>query len=215
MADIWRAARDGNLAEVERLVGEDPSRVNAKQECSMATPLSSAAEEGHIEVVRLLLDQGAAINEQEDYGSTAVLCASQQGHTPVVELLLERGADPTLPDGDGSTSLMTASDQGHLGVVRLLLDHPSAKTTIDNRDEFGETALLKACRSGRGGVARALLQSGADPTIADNDGLTPVAIAKRVPDTYDISADGRRTCVAALKVRCSHQRILSSTLLIR
>jgi ankyrin repeat protein len=34
---------------------------------------------------------------------------------------------------------------------------------------------------GRGGVVRALLESGADPTIADNDGTTPMAIAKQDP----------------------------------
>jgi ankyrin repeat protein len=34
---------------------------------------------------------------------------------------------------------------------------------------------------GRGGVVRALLESGADPTIADKDGTTPMAIAKQDP----------------------------------
>jgi hypothetical protein len=51
---------------------------------------------------------------------------------------------------------------------------------------------------------QALLESGADPTIADNDGTTPMAIAKQDPDDDDIecgaSAEGRRECVAALKV---------------
>jgi hypothetical protein len=86
--------------------------------------------------------------------------------------------------------------------VRVLLGHPSAKANINRRDDVGKTALWEACRMGRGGVVRALLGSGADPTIASNDGTTPLAIAKQDPDDVDagISAEGRRECVAALEV---------------
>jgi hypothetical protein len=126
----------------------------------------------------------------------------------VVRLLLERGADPTIAADGGWSPLMTASLNGRLETVRLLLDHPSVKTSINHRGRGGRTALWCACLKGRGGVVRALLESVADPTVARNDGTTPTATAKEVPqqgagvpEHLKTSAEGRRECVAALEVR--------------
>jgi ankyrin repeat protein len=58
-----------------------------------------------------------------------------------------------------------------------------------------------ACFRGLEGVVKALLESGADVTIANNLGMTPMAIAKQFAPHPSASAGGRRKCVAALKVR--------------
>jgi hypothetical protein len=106
---------------------------------------------------------------------------------------------------------MHATEQGHLDVVRLLLGHHRARAAINQRDNGGATALWKACRIGRRGVVvRALLESGADITIANNNGITPVAIAVEPPHASHISARGRRECVAARKVRVALHRIFSA-----
>jgi uncharacterized protein len=199
-ARTHNAATDGDLAEVERLVEEDPGLVNAKLQAGGLTPLINASVEGHVSVTRLLLDKGAAIDYRDGDGRIALHRACFKDRTPVVRLLLERGADPTLTGPDGLSPLTIASREGHLEVVRVLLGHPSARTTIQHRSETDETALSAACLMGRGGVVRALLEGGADPTIATEDGRTPMAIAK-VPDGDDVCADGRRECVAALEVR--------------
>jgi hypothetical protein len=204
MGGIWRAAKNGDFAEVERLLGQDPGLLNAKEEevHPSRTPLMGASARGHVGVVRWLLDQGAALNEQGANGCTALALACSEGRTPVVKLLLEEGADPTIVMIAGSTPLIAASDHGHLEVVRLLLAHPGGKATINNFDRDGETALWRACFFGHGAIVRGLLESGADPTIADNDGTTPMAIAKQpVGVPTDRSAEGRRECVAALEVR--------------
>jgi uncharacterized protein len=148
------------------------------------------------------LNNGAAINEREDSsGCTALYYACFHDCPAVVVLLLERGADPTIANHNGHTPLMNAACGPWDGeVVRLLLGHPSGKTTIDHRDERGRTALGEACHNGRGGIVRALLESGADATLADKHGATPMAIAQRDPEHGSISAEGRRLCVAALQV---------------
>jgi ankyrin repeat protein len=88
--------------------------------------------------------------------------------------------------------------------VRCLLDHPSAPAVINRRDDSGATPLWAACREGRGDVARLLLERGADPTIANEDGTTPMAIAKDRPEFDWVSAKARRDCVAALTVSSPH-----------
>jgi ankyrin repeat protein len=197
--DICWAARQGDMPAVERLVGQDPGLLDAKDGAGW-TPLMNASMEGHVGVVQWLLDKGAAINERAELRQTAVWLACYYGRLDVTRLLVERGADPTGAGYTGSTPLMMASARGHLEVVRFLLALPSAKISIKHRDISGQTALWCACQTGRGGVVRALLESGADPTIPSNNGTTPMAIAKQ-PHPVAIHAEGRRECVAALEVR--------------
>jgi uncharacterized protein len=198
---IWGAAFFGDRAEAQRLVGQDPGLLNARN-FSGRTPMMVASLEGRVGVVLLLLDKGAAINVRDASGWTALYLACFKGHHPMVRLLLERGADPTIADQWGTIPLITASSQGHLEVVRSLLGRPSGKATLNHRSRRGETALWQACMYGRGGVVRALLESGADPTIASDNGDTPMAVAKLdgvIPK--GATAEGRRECVAALEVR--------------
>jgi ankyrin repeat protein len=204
MTSIWEAAREGDVCEVERLLGQDPSLLNAKDGNS-CTPLMHASSTGKVGVLRWLLDKGAAIDDQQTDGSTALWDACSEGHLAVVMLLLERGGDPTIPAQDGLTPLIIACLRDRREVVRFLLGHPGVKATINHRDVHGQTALLNACFGGNGAIVRALLESGADPTIARNNGTTPMAVAKQyvAPEfaMAGITAKGRRECVAALKVR--------------
>jgi ankyrin repeat protein len=199
--DIWEAAQAGDLAEVERLAGQDPGLLDSREDPLGRTPLGYASREGHMGVVRWLLDAGAAIDGQDLRGDTALGWACSGGHLPVVKLLLERGADPTIADESGLTPLMDAiTIDGRLEIVHLLLDQQRVKDTINHRDDVGKTALNSACYFGRVGEVRALLESGADPTIATNSGRTPRAAAEE-PFPDETLTEGRRECVAALKVR--------------
>jgi hypothetical protein len=198
---IWKAARAGDVGEVERLLGHDPGLVNAVRRAGGRTPLICASEEGHVGLVRWLLDKGAAIDQQHAVGGTAMRFACSHGRLPVVRLLLERGADPTIATRGGSTPLGAAAFGGHLEVVRVLLGHPSAKATVNHRADYGVTVLWLVCFIGRGEIVRALLERGADPTIANDHGITPMAATKEPHPNPIISAEGRRECEAALKVR--------------
>jgi hypothetical protein len=130
-----------------------------------------------------------------------VYLASSYGHAPVVRLLVERGADPTITGILGATPLNEACSGGHLEVVRSLLGHPRADIIVSQRKRCDGTALYRACTWGRVDIVRLLLKSGADPTIPEWNGTTPMAIAKKVTPRLKAGiAEGRRECVAALEV---------------
>src|SRR5262245_65794121 len=56
-----------------------------------------------IEVARLLIAAGAAINRRCEHGRTALQMAAAWGHLDVVQLLIQHGADPTIRDDEGMT----------------------------------------------------------------------------------------------------------------
>ena len=56
------------------------------------SPLHEASREGNTELVKQLLDDGAPLDEKDEYGHTALMVASLEGHTEVVKLLLDKGA---------------------------------------------------------------------------------------------------------------------------
>ncbi|TRM57323.1 ankyrin repeat-containing domain protein, partial [Schizophyllum amplum] len=57
------------------------------------TPLHRAAEDGHLELARLLVDHGADIEAQEEEGRTPLHLTAEGGHCEVARFLIDKGAD--------------------------------------------------------------------------------------------------------------------------
>lgn len=80
-----------------------------------------ASELGHIEVVKLLLDNSANLKAKRiSDGLTALIIAANKGHDDIVKLLIEMGADVNEKSHQGTTPYMTAYSQGHEEVVKIL-----------------------------------------------------------------------------------------------
>jgi ankyrin repeat protein len=78
------------------------------------TPLIFAAREGDIESAKALLDAGAKINAQSEYGWTPLLTAVNNRNYKLAALLLERGADPSIANKGGWTPLYLATDNRNI-----------------------------------------------------------------------------------------------------
>ena len=85
--------------------------------------LRIASIKGYVDIVKLLLENGANVDKKEPYGITGLMSASWNGHTKIVRLFLEKGADVNASDIDGVTSLMVASWSGYSDVVNLLIEN--------------------------------------------------------------------------------------------
>ena len=83
--------------------------------------LIPASELGHIDVVKLLLDNGANLKVQRrSDGVTALIIAAYKGHADIVKLLIDKGANVNEKSHKGTTPYMTASSEGHAEVVKIL-----------------------------------------------------------------------------------------------
>ncbi|KAE9008954.1 hypothetical protein PR002_g15743 [Phytophthora rubi] len=149
------------------------------------SPLLASSMNGHSEIARLLLDHGAAVNQQvpttvgtetslstdNSRGSTALILASRYGHADVVALLLLRQADYTLVDGTTDTSpLLSACERGHeecaLLLLRAMTSESKPPLSIDTETEKwqvpnhqGFTPLHFAAANGLLHVCNALLSA--------------------------------------------------------
>ena len=68
-------------------------KAGADLELGASTPLMEAAQEGHLDLVKYLLENGALVNAQTGTGDTALTYACENGHTDVADLLLQYNAE--------------------------------------------------------------------------------------------------------------------------
>ncbi len=109
------------------------------------SPIQYAAIAGQANVVKILLDNGASVNEKNSKGETLLLLAASRGHLAVVKLLLERGADVNMADNNNERPLHVAANQGHPKVVQALIESGANRTLLNND---GNTPLQEAINGG-------------------------------------------------------------------
>lgn len=103
------------------------------------TPLSRAAGQGHLAIVKLLLEQGARLDfvEEGSEGQTPLFAAAYESHTEIAQLLLDARADPNWRDQDGWTCLHASYDQPAL--IRAICEKGA---NIDAQSDDGTTLYL-------------------------------------------------------------------------
>lgn len=117
-AQLMAAALLGDLGAARALlaagVRPDAFKGLGDKRNGYTSVLAVAAREGHAEIVRALLDQGASV-DQGYHSATALLAAAERGHAEIVSTLLAAGAT------NGRLALAGAAERGHLAVLEALL----------------------------------------------------------------------------------------------
>ena len=175
------AARAGDADRVRSLLEQDAD-VHAR-DATGATALVAAAYGNHLDAARALIEAGADVNAKDETQQSAYLIAtSEVGDDPrLLELALANGADVHAKDSYNGTGLIRAADRGYIGIVQRLLE---TEIEVDHVNRLGWTALLEAIILGGGDqrhteVVRFLVEAGADVNLADAEGMTPLAHARR------------------------------------
>ena len=213
---MWAAAE--NHADVVQALIEGGAGVNARTKGGSEylragiasagyTPILFAARIGAMDAARVLLDNGANVNDVALDGSTPLLVATHQARWELAHVLLSRGADPNLEGGAGFLPLHWASGifnkgisggrgakpekyqllgskgSGKLELVKDLLAHGAdpnlrlAEKPSDAGKAPGGTAFLLAAQAGERAIMQVLLEAGADPQLTTNDKVTPLMAA--------------------------------------
>jgi len=143
-----------------------------------ATPLTQAAARNDVVALRRLLADGHKADEGGD-SWTALIWASRSGSIDAINLLLDSGADVNRPGSTGdnwdATPLQHAILQRQPAAVRLLLDRGAEVNR--GAGPGGLTPLLLAAGDTDPAVLKLLLAHGADPTVEDDNGATPLSRA--------------------------------------
>ena len=110
---LMMAALKGNVEAARRLIarGADVYKTGW-------TPLHYAATGGHVEMIKLLLENHAYIDTESPNKTTPLMMAAQYGNAQSVKLLIDEGADMAAKNAVG----MTALDFSRLGQSRESFD---------------------------------------------------------------------------------------------
>ena len=155
-----------------------------------------AAFASHDDALRVLAEAGADMHALENGRYDVVTIASVLDDRELVSLAIKLGNRPdnitSIYDG---TALIAAAHLGHHRVVEVLIGEGAP---LDHVNNLGWTALMEAVILGDGGedhtsTVQALVEAGADVTIADRAGRTPLehAQARGYSEIIDILKRGR------------------------
>ncbi|KDO17484.1 hypothetical protein SPRG_16909 [Saprolegnia parasitica CBS 223.65] len=143
--------------------------------------LYSAASNGFLEIVQLLVEHGATVAPTNVSGEPLLLRACGNGRVSVVDALLRAGADCNVTESYGHTALLVATVHANVEMLQLLAAHGANVAYVDQTSEptiwepttaialasslghaavttqKGSMALAHAVTRGHGDVLRALL----------------------------------------------------------
>ena len=151
---VYNAARDGKIGRLRIILDQRP-----ENEISMlihattngATPLIMAGRNGHLEVVKYLVEickaeieqvGSVTIDGETIEGAPPLWCAAAAGHLNIVKYLVEHGANVNKTTFTNSTPLRAACFDGHFVIVKYLVDQ---KADIEIANRHGHTCLMISC----------------------------------------------------------------------
>ena len=125
---IAQAAKAADTSTLRDWLADERCVVDAALAADGKTALHTAADSGHANVVRLLLDGGADALVVDAESRTPLHLVALAGHGLCVKALLDAGADPEGKDGAGQTPLALAEGQRHMGTARMMRLHLERRT---------------------------------------------------------------------------------------
>jgi ankyrin repeat protein len=148
------------------------------------TPLYIAAQEGHTDVVRVLLKSDTIdVNKKDAKGRSPLTIAAICGRKDVIELLLkDKRTNPNIQTELKSTPLWYAAEVGNKEIVRDLLKHKAdpnlCETALDS-------PLYNAGINGHFEIVKILLENKADPKLIHSDQATANLIRSKAYSEKD------------------------------
>ena len=162
------AVRYNKFLVAKKLIeyGADVNAKNFRGETALMVSCSELSDND--DIINLLLDNGAKVNDVSLTKDSALMLASINSKVLAVKILVERGADVNIRNREGETALSKAcrTMANNYDVVELLVDSGS---DVNNRDNYGCNPLIWAslwARDRKDKIIEKLLENGADVNYA-------------------------------------------------
>jgi hypothetical protein len=139
---LHHCAINGLTTSVKSLLSIRNINVNVKNDWNGSTPLHYAAANGHIEIARLLLQNGADVDVKNNNGYTPLHWAAEQDNVDILHFLVENGADLEAQSNSGRRALHSAAFNGDLPFIQELISR--YHVDINARDNYRRTPLRLA-----------------------------------------------------------------------
>lgn len=249
---LHHAVAHSNNAVVEFLLKQKNIDMNHQASGhALVTPLHKAAYQGHSDIVKLLIDQGANPNIRNIFGRTAVHDAVLSKSAETLAMILQSKPNLDIVDNDEQTPLFVAISTGFDTAAEMLLEaganpNIAAKTIypihkaaylakkeilpalihhgadVNVRNFLGKTPLhdaatcqLDQLHEDRSFIAKLLLSSGADHSLLDGEGATPLftAVKNESPQlTSTLLEAGANPNIACKTITPLHEACLNGLL---
>ena len=172
-AMVMAAVSANDIEELESLIQTmDPNAIHGRLR---RTALHQAARLNRVQCARILIQNGAIVDQEDGKGDNPIHLACWEGHVEVTKLFLSSGADiDALSGRDGNSPLFCAIIGRNIDVARVLLKS-GARVNLRSLSEM--TALHQAAITGQGAICELLVERGANVDIQDNEGNTPLHYA--------------------------------------
>lgn len=168
--------------KIAQLLLDSGAQVNSQAGFYNTTPLYGAAQNGSLELVKLLVSKGAKVNAVDKYFSRPLAKAVQADNLEIAKFLLEHGADKTINHSDDE--FQTAIFKARSAKMAQLLIANGAN--VSESDKKGHSVLLHAVANYLDfDLLKVLLQNGADINAQDKSGTTALLQAVRYPYERD------------------------------
>ncbi|MFT4019298.1 MAG: ankyrin repeat domain-containing protein [Agriterribacter sp.] len=177
--NIIESVKKNDITAVKKLLNNGVD-VNTRDKSGRSLLLIATIQQ-QAEMAKLLVTHSADVNLQADNLDSPFLYAGASGQPALVKLFLANGARFDLFNRYNGTALIPACERGHVEIVTILAN--TKGFPIDHVNRLGWTALLEAVILGNGSesyqqIVQVLKDAGANLTIADKDGVTPLQHAR-------------------------------------
>lgn len=115
------------------------------RDCDGFTPFIISAQNDNAPIMEWMYLKGISVEEQDEWGRTALQWACYKGHRRTVQWLLSRSASIVHRDHEGMTAIHWAALKGHEQAAEMLLD-VGAVHLLHVPDASGDTPIALAVR---------------------------------------------------------------------